>query len=290
VEQEHTLATRRTGAVAARFDAMLVAAHLLLIAVLVVSVVPFVWMLLGSFKDFNEIVQFPPTLLPRRPTLANYQQIVGRLDFPRAFLNSVVQTVVVTASTLLTSSATAYVFAKYRFWGKEQLFVVLLATMMVPFTVVLVPLYVVVAAWLHLGNTLWGVTVTGLCSTFGIFMMRQFIETVPNELLDAGRIDGASEWWIYRRLILPLASAPLAALGVFTALATWDAFLWPLVVLTSDEVKTLPLIVASMRNIYWTNYELWVTASMLTVAPVMLLYAVAQRQFMRGIAMTGLKT
>lgn len=119
--------------------------------------------------------------------------------------------------------------------------------------------------------------------------MRQFIETIPNELIEAGRIDGASEWWTYRRRIVPLTSAPLAALAVFTAHGIWDTFFWPLVVLSSTAVKTLPLIVASMSNIYWTNYELWVTASMLTVAPVMLLYVIAQRQFLRGISLTGLK-
>jgi len=131
--------------------------------------------------------------------------------------------------------------------------------------------------------------VTGLCSTFGIFMMRQFMESIPNDLIDAGRIDGAGEWWIFTRLILPLATAPLAALAVFTFLGTWDGFLWPLVVLTSPQNQTLPLVLAGLRSLYWSRYELYAAGSMLTVLPVMILYAIASKQFVRGIAMTGLK-
>jgi multiple sugar transport system permease protein len=265
-----------------------VGAHTILIVISLASILPFVWMFFGSFKTFSELTRFPPTVLPQHFTLANYREIIFEVNFPNAFLNSVMQATAVTLSTLLTSSLAGYVFAKYRFWGKEQLFAILLMTMMVPFAVVLVPLYVTIAD-LQLADQLGGIIVTGLVSTFGIFLMRQFIESVPSELIDAGRIDGAGEWWIFARLILPIAGAPLAALGIFTFLANWDSFLWPLVVLSSPENKTLPLVLASLRSLYWSRYELWVTGSMLTVAPVMLLYAVAQKQFIRGIALTGLK-
>jgi multiple sugar transport system permease protein len=181
-----------------------------------------------------------------------------------------------------------FVFAKYRFWGKERLFTVLLSTMMVPFAVVLVPLYVTVAD-LGLTDKLAGIIVTGLCSTFGIFMMRQFMESIPNDLIDAGRIDGAGEWWIFTRLVMPLATAPLSALAVFTFLGTWDNFMWPMVVLTSPGNRTVPLVLAGLRSLYWSRYELYAAGSMLTVTPVMILYAAASKQFVRGIAMTGLK-
>ena len=193
-----------------------------------------------------------------------------------------------TGATLLTSAVAGYVFAKYRFWGKEQLFTLLLSTMMVPFAVVLVPLYVTVAN-LALVDKLTGIIITGLCSTFGIFMMRQFMESIPNDLIDAGRIDGAGEWWIFSRVVLPLAKAPLSALAVFTFLGSWDSFLWPLVVLTSPENQTLPLVLAGLRSLYWSRYEMYAAGSMLTVLPVMVLYAVASKHFVRGIAMTGLK-
>lgn len=265
-----------------------VAAHAVLLVMAFVSVAPFVWMFLGSFKTFNELTQNPPTLLPAQWTFDNYQVIIQQANFARALWNSVLVATVVTLATLTTSSLAGYVFAKYRFWGKEQLFVVLLSTMMIPFSVVLVPLYVTISA-LSLANTLWALIVTGLCSTFGIFLMRQFIEGIPGELVDAGRIDGASERWIFTRVILPLATAPISALAVFTFLGNWDSYLWPLVVISSDEIKTVPLVLAGLRSLFWTQYQLYMAGSVLTVAPVLLVYAFAQRQFIRGIALTGMK-
>ena len=220
--------------------------------------------------------------------MENYRAIIFRANFPRAFWNSTLVSVVVTACVVLTSTAAAFVFAKYRFYGKEQLFIVILMTMMVPFAVVLVPLYVTIAD-IGLNNKLNGVIVPVLFSTFGIFLMRQFLEGIPSDLIDAGRIDGASEWWIFSRIVIPLSTAPMAALAVFTFLFNWDNYLWPLVVLSSPKSQTLPLVLAGLRSLYWERYDMWAAGSMLTVAPVMLLYAVAQKQFIRGITMTGLK-
>ncbi len=261
--------------------------HLILLAIAFTSVMPFVWMFFGSFKTYVELTS-GESLAPQVWTLDNYRAIIFRANFPQAFWNSTLVAVVVTLSVLLTSSSSAYVFAKYRFWGKEQLFVVILSTMMVPFAVVLVPLYVTIAD-IGLSNKLGGVIVTVLFSTFGIFLMRQFLEGIPSDLIDAGRIDGASEWWIFSRIIIPLSTAPMAALAVFTFLFNWDNFLWPLVVLTSPQTQTLPLVLAGLRSLYWERYDMWAAGSMLTVAPVMLLYALAQKQFIRGITMTGLK-
>jgi len=261
--------------------------HIVLIILVFTSVMPFVWMFFGSFKSYVELTS-GKTLWPINWTTDNYIAIWQRAAFPRGLLNSIFVTTVVTLAVVLTSALAGFVFAKYRFWGKEQLFTVLLCTMMVPFAVVLVPLYVTVAG-MGLTDKLSGIIVTGLCSTFGIFMMRQFMESIPNDLIDAGRIDGAGEWWIFTRLILPLATAPLAALAVFTFLGTWDSFLWPMVVLTSPDNRTLPLVLAGLRSLYWSRFELYAAGSMLTVLPVMILYAIASKQFVRGIAMTGLK-
>jgi ABC-type glycerol-3-phosphate transport system permease component len=261
--------------------------HLVLIVLVFTSLMPFVWMFFGSFKSYVELTS-SKSLLPIDWTFDNYVQITQRVGFIRALGNTTMVAVVVTSAVMITSAAAGYVFAKYRFWGKEQLFTVLLCTMMVPFAVVLVPLYVTVAN-LGLTDKLMGIMVTGVCSTFGIFMMRQFMESIPNELIDAGRIDGASESWIFSRVVLPLATAPLAALAVFTFLGSWDNFMWPLVVLTSPENQTLPLVLAGLRSLYWSRYELFAAGSMLTVLPVMILYAAASKQFVRGIAMTGLK-
>jgi multiple sugar transport system permease protein len=264
-----------------------VATHLLLLAMAVLSIAPFVWMIFASFKSFKELVT-SGDLLPHVWTLNNYREIVNRINFPTAFVNSVIAAVAVTVATLLTSAALGYIFAKYRFWGKEKLFLILLSTMMVPFAVVLVPLYLTITGF-GLANQLGGIIVTGLWSSFGMFMLRQFMESIPFELIDAARIDGASEWRIFGQIILPLSGAPLAALAVFAFLGNWDSYLWPLVVLSSPEKQTLPQVLAGLRNLWLTRYEMWSAGSMLTVLPVMLVYALASKYFIRGIAMTGLK-
>jgi multiple sugar transport system permease protein len=151
-----------------------------------------------------------------------------------------------------------------------------------------VPLYVTVVD-LGMHNSLLGIIVPALISTFGIFLMRQFIENIPSELIDAARIDGAPEHWIFFRVIVPLAASALAALAIFTFMWHWDSFLWPTVVLTSPEVKTTPIVLASLRSLFGTRYEIWMTGSMLTVAPVALIYLFAQKHFIRGIALTGTK-
>ena len=227
-------------------------------------------------------------MLPSVWTVKNYVEIASRVNFPFAFLNSTISATVVTSATLLTSAALGYVFAKYRFWGKDALFFILLATMMVPFAVVIVPLYLTITSF-GLSNQLGGIIITGLWSSFGMFMMRQFMESIPSELIDAARIDGASEWRIFFQIILPLSGAPLAALGIFAFLGNWDSYLWPLVVLNSPDRQTLPLVLAGLRNLWWTRYEMWSAGSMLTVIPVMIIYAIASRYFIRGIAMTGMK-
>jgi len=263
------------------------APHIVLIFLTFTSLMPFVWMFFASFKSYVELTT-SKNLIPEVWTWDNYVQIVQRIGFLRAFWNTTMVTVIITGATLLTASLAGYVFAKYRFWGKEGLFTILLSTLMVPFAVILVPLYVTIAGF-SMVDKLSGIIITALCSTFGIFLMRQFMESIPNDLIDAGRIDGAGEWWIFVRVVLPLSKAPLAALAVFTFLANWDSFLWPLVVLTSPENQTLPLVLAGLRSLYWSRYELYAAGSMLTVLPVMILYAAASKQFVRGIAMTGIK-
>ena len=261
--------------------------HIILGTVSLSSVLPFVWMVFTSFKSYKETVS-SRALIPQVWTLDNYVRILERVGFAEAFRNSVLAAVPVTLVTVLTSTAVAYVFAKYEFWKKELFFTAILATMMVPFSVVLVPLFVTISD-LGMNNKLAGIIVTGFWSTFGIFLMRQSIMTIPNDYIEAARIDGASEFWVLRQVIIPLSTAPMSALAVFTFLGNWDSFMWPAVVLTSPATKTLPLVLAGLRGLYSNRYNYYATGSMLTVVPVMILYAVAQKQFIRGIAMTGIK-
>lgn len=253
----------------------------------ILALAPFIWSIFSSFKALRELTS-STDLLPHVWTLNSYIEVATNSNFPHAYLNSAIVTGTVTVMTLLTSSAAGYVFAKYRFWGKEQLFMLLLATLMVPFAVVLVPLYVTVVH-IHLDNHLSGLILTSAWSTFGIFMMRQFMETIPMELLEAGRIDGASEWRTFGQVVIPLSTAPLAALAIFTFLGNWDNYLWPLVILTSPDNQTLPLVLSGLTSLYGTRYDLWAAGSMMTIGPVLLVYLFASKYFIQGIAMTGLK-
>jgi len=261
--------------------------HLVLLLLCATALIPFIWSLLASFKYFKEL-NTSTDFFPKVWTLRNYEEIITRAGFLDALRNSTIVAVVVTICVLLTSSALGYIFAKYQFPGKDKLFTVLLSTLMLPFAVVLVPLYITIVSF-GLHNQLTGIIVTAVWSTFGIFMMRQFMESIPSELIDAARIDGASEFRIYGQIIVPLSAAPLAALAVFTFLGQWDSYLWPLVVINSPDKQTLPLLLAGLRSLYWSRYDLWTAGSMLTILPVMTLYLFASKYFIQGVAMTGIR-
>lgn len=263
-----------------------VVSHTVLTVLVVVNLLPFIWMVLASCKTYADVVANPGW--PRPWTWSNYQAIISRANFARAFLNSVLIATPRVLSGCFTSAAVAYVFAKYRFPGRDLLFTLLLSTMMVPFAVLLVPLYVTLND-IGLVNKLGSLIVVALFSTFGTFLLRQSMRGIPNELLEAARIDGAGEAWIFVRVIIPLSAAPLAALAIFTFLGSWDDFLFPSIMLTNPKIKTLPLVLAGLRSLFWQRYELFSAGSMLTVVPVMLLYATMQRHFVRGIALTGMR-
>jgi multiple sugar transport system permease protein len=261
-------------------------AHGFLIVVTITILMPFVWLVLGSFKTYADLTSNQG--LPRPWTLANYYEIFSRTNIALAILNSVIVSVGRVIFVCITSVTVGYVFAKYRFPGRELLFGILLSTLMVPFAVILVPLYVTLSE-LKLLNSLTGLIAVSIYSTFGIFFLRQTIRDISNDYIEAARIDGASELWILLRIILPLSKTALSALAVFTFLFSWDDFLFPSIVLTDPNIKTLPLVLAGLRALYWDRYELYAAGSMLTVVPVMVLYALMQKQFVRGITMGGVK-
>jgi multiple sugar transport system permease protein len=261
--------------------------HVILFIACFLAVAPFVWSFFGSFKPFKELIS-SRDVLPHVWTTAHYEEIINRAHFFDAFKNSVMVSTVITVSCLFTSSTLGYIFAKYRFRGKNLLFGLMVSTLFVPFVVLLVPLYITMGK-LGLVDNIGGVVLVGLWTSLGIFMMRQFMSGIPDELIDAARIDGASEWTVFLRVVLPLATAPLAALGILVFLGSWDNFLWPSVILTSPEKQTLPLLLSGLKNLYWSRYDLWSAGSMLTVIPVMIVYLFASKYFIRGVAMTGLK-
>ncbi len=263
--------------------------YLLLGGGMVVMVGPFVWMLVGSFKTEAEVRQVPPTWLPENPTLANYGTLFDRLDFPTYFTNSAAVAILTTVGNLLFCSAAGYALAKLRFPGKRVLFTVVLGTIMVPSIVTLVPLFVLTSN-LGLVNTLAGLILPFLAQAFGVFLMRQFISSLPNDLLEAARIDGASELRIYAQIVLPLCRPALATLGILTFLASWNNFLWPLVSATTEDSYTLPVALALYSiGENRTDYDILLAGSVVVVLPVLLVFILLQRHFVRGIATTGLK-
>lgn len=263
--------------------------YVVLAVALLLTVAPFLWMLLGSFKPEAELQQVPPTWWPQTPTLENYRELFDRLDFPRFFANSVLVAVAVTAGNLVFCSMVGYALAKLDFAGKRVLFALVLGMLMVPGVVTFVPLFVLVSN-LGLVNTYPGLIMPFLVTPLGVFLMRQFIAGLPDELIEAARIDGAGEWRIFSRVILPLCGPPLATLGILTFLHSWNNFLWPLVVAQSEDKYTLPVALALYsvgQNA--TQYGLLMAGAVVIIIPVVALFIALQRYFVQSVATTGIK-
>jgi multiple sugar transport system permease protein len=261
----------------------------LLFAGVALMIGPFLWMVVGAFKPPQELRTVTPSVLPKDPTLDNFSELFSRLDFAQYFFNSALVAVIVTLANLLFCSMAGYALAKLHFAGKRPLFGLVLATLMVPSSVTLVPLFVLMSK-LGLVNTYAAVILPFAAGAFGVFLMRQFMMGIPSDLLDAARIDGAGEWRIFRVIVLPLSKAPLAALGIFQFLASWNNFLWPLVVLTDESKYTLPVAVATFAiGQQKANYGLLMAGAVALAVPVILVFLLLQRHFTQSIAMTGLK-
>jgi multiple sugar transport system permease protein len=265
-------------------------AYLILTIGIVFTLLPFLWMLGTSFKSSTEIVRMPPTLVPENFTLSSYNTIFNdpRVPLGRFYLNSIIVTFSIVAMVLFTSSLAGFVFAKYTFFGKNLWFTLILATMMIPFQVVMIPLYLVLVK-LGITDSLLGLIVPGATSAFGIFLMRQFVESIPSELIDAARIDGATEFGIYTQVILPQMGAALATLGIFQFMGTWNDYLWPLIVITTTEKRTLPVMLTWYNSQHGARFDLTMAASVLVILPIVVIYFFFQRWIVRGIALTGFK-
>ncbi|MCS7220426.1 MAG: carbohydrate ABC transporter permease [Anaerolineae bacterium] len=251
---------------------------------------PFFWMFSASLMTPQEITRRPPPLLPASPQWYNYVDVAQVVPLGRAYLNSLLVTTATVAGILFTSSLCGFAFAKYEFPGRQALFLLVLATMMIPFFVTLIPVFYIVKqlGWL---NNYAGLIFPGIVSAYGIFLMRQFILDIPDELIDAARIDGASEFRIYWQIILPLAGPALATLGSFNFVGVWNAFLWPLLVVQSRDLFTVPLALNSLR-VYGAgaeSFNLQMAGTALSVIPALVAFISLQRYFVRGIALTGLK-
>jgi len=262
--------------------------HVVLVAICLTFVMPFVWMILSSFKPALEIIKIPQTLLPKKWTVLNYKTIFERLQFWRFFLNSLIVCVSVTLIAILTSSLAGFVFTKFKFPGKEAVFIVFLAGLMIPFSIIVIPLYLFISK-IGLRNTYLGLILPLCVSPFGIFLMRQFMEGIPMDMIEAARIDGASNLWIFARVMVPLSTAGMGGVGVFTFLWTWNQLWWPLMVVSKAHMRTLALAVAALTFQHAKRYDMVVTGATLAVIPVMLVFIFSQRSLIKGMTLTGMK-
>jgi multiple sugar transport system permease protein len=249
---------------------------------------PILWMLSASFMADGEATTLPLRLLPADPTLNQYRTLFQRLDFARAFANSLFLAITITAISLLCNSMAGYAFAKLRFRGRDRLFGLLLATLVVPPQVTVLPLFLEVRS-LGLVNSFGGVIVAGIATVFGIFLVRQLALSIPDDLLDAARIDGASELRIYWTIVLPLLRPILLTLGVFTFLSAWNDFMWPLIVLTDEAKYTLPVAIANLSGEHVQDTELMMAGAVVTVLPALLVFLLLQRHYVRGLLAGGVK-
>lgn len=265
-------------------------AYALLVVGGISMLVPFIWMISTSFKTAAEILD--PTFWPESPTLENYREVILGTAFPRWYLNSFIVSVFSTLSVVFFDSIAGFVFAKYDFPFKQIIFMAILSTLMVPTEMLLIPWYVMSVdgflgyTWV---DTYWGLAFPGIITASGVFLMRQFMMGVPNELLDAARIDGVSEFGLYARVAIPLTLPALAALGIFNFLGNWNAFIWPLIITSSRPMMTLPVGLSFFSSENGADWHLIMTGAAMSVIPLMLIFITFQRHIIKGIALTGLK-
>jgi multiple sugar transport system permease protein len=260
----------------------------LLVLGAVLALLPMVWMVSASLMPAGAANSYPPRLIPEQVTWEHYRALFTRLNLGRYLVNSTVIAVTVTLISLLINSMAGYAFAKLRFRGRDRVFRLLSMGLVIPVQVSMLPLFLLLRQ-MGLINTYWGVIVPGMASIFGIFLIRQYALSIPDDLIDAARIDGASEFRIYRSIVLPVIRPILATLAIWTFLGTWNDFMWPLIVLSDDRMFTLPVALANLLGERAQDTELMMAGSVLTVLPVMLVFIFLQRYYVEGITMGSVK-
>jgi multiple sugar transport system permease protein len=253
-----------------------------------IAILPMVWMVSASLMETGAANRYPPRLFPERVTFEHYHALFTRLNLGRYLLNSVFVASVVTMTSLLINSMAGYAFAKLRFRGRDRTFRFLTLGLVIPVQVSMLPLFLLMRE-MGLINTYWGVIIPGLASIFGIFLIRQYALGIPDELIDAARIDGASEFRIYWSIILPVVRPILATLAIWTFLSTWNDFMWPLIVLSDDRMFTLPVALANLSGERVQDTELMMAGAVLTTLPVMLVFVFLQRYYVEGITRGSVK-
>ena len=264
------------------------ATQVLLVLAAAVTMVPVIWTVLSSLKSNDAIFAVPMQWLPTSLHWNNYSDAFAVAPFGRYFLNSAIVAASVTATTVFFGAMAGYGFSKFRFPGRDLVFGLILVTFMIPFPVIMIPLFVLVRnfGWV---NTYWGLIIPGALTGFAVFMMRQFIQAIPGELIDAARIDGAGEMRIFLTLVLPLARPALATLGILTFLESWNNLLWPLIVIQSDEMETIPLGLTKFSTLYSSNYAQMLAMAVIASIPVLVVFIIGRRQIINSLMLSGIK-
>jgi multiple sugar transport system permease protein len=262
-------------------------AYSILIIWALLSLMPMYWMITISLMNVVTLLRMPPKLFPDPFTITNYVRLLSNSMLLRWELNSAFLACINTFISLFVSSFYGYIFAKKEFPGKKVLFWILICTLMVPFHVVAIPIFLMFREF-HLINTYWGLIIPGIFSAYGVFLMRQVIKTLPSELTDAAKIDGCNEFQIYSKIILPLSKPGLAVLGIFTFVGNWNDFFWPLVLLNDSKMYTLPVGLPTLQG-QWTDYGLLMAGATLAALPTIIIFLLFQRYFLQGITVGAIK-
>jgi ABC-type glycerol-3-phosphate transport system permease component len=253
-----------------------------------IMVIPFLWMIVTSFKPLDEIHAYPPSFIVHHPTIKAYVELFNLIPMGRYFFNSIFVAGTITIANLFFCSLAGYAFAKHEFAGRDKIFMLLLGSLMIPWQVNLIPQFIIIKnlGWL---NSYPGLIVPAMSSAFGVFLMRQFIKSIPDDLIDAARIDGCGEFKIFGLIVLPLVRPALAALAIFTFMAQWNNFVWPLVIIKTREMKTLPLALSVLNSQFGDNFAMVMAGAVVATIPVLVVFIFFQKFFVKGITFTGIK-
>lgn len=264
------------------------AIYIFLFAGAISMAIPYIWMFVTSIKPIEEIQSYPPSFVVKNPTILPYQDLFRLIPMWRYIWNSIYVAGAVTLANIFFCSLAGYAFAKHKFWGRDKIFFILLGSLMIPWQVNLISGFVLMRklGWL---NSYKALVVPVMAGVFGLFLCRQFIMSIPDDLIDAAKIDGCGEFTIYRLVILPLIKPVLATLAIFTFLQQWNNFIWPLVVINSSSMRTLPLALSVLNGQFGTNFAMVMAGAVVATTPMLIVFLSFQKYFMKGIAMTGLK-
>ena len=262
--------------------------YLLLLCMTIITAFPFLWMILSSFKQSSEFYLLIPKLLPEKFQWNNFTELFEKWSFARYYKNSIFVTAVQVISNILIVLLAGYGFATFNFKGKNSLFLIVLSSTMIPWVATIIPLYILTNS-LHLIDTYPGLIIPGMADAFSIFLARNFMSTIPTPLLEAARIDGAGELKVFFRVVIAQVKPLIAVIAIQKMISSWNAFQWPLLVVNSEELRTLPIAMAKLSSLYYDSYNLKMAAATLAIIPVLILYIAFQKYFVEGISLSGIK-